>query len=165
MIGKTIERDINDMPIGFLYDQSYTNGNPLLRVLRPSTLKGINSSDRAPRGLFSIPDSPHSHFSKVQETYDLWAKCWATSYVPLILSRQKWHEADDNLHPNDIIYFKLEDSLLKPTWRLRKVENVNLGRDGRVRDVTLAYKILKDDGSWIHSVEVDLQEKLLNCLS
>ena len=151
-IGKTIERDINDMPIGFLYDQSYTNGNPLLRVLRPSTLKGINSSDRAPRGLFSIPDLPHGHFSKVQEVYDLWAKCWATSYVPLILSRQKWHEADDNLNPNDIIYFKLEDSLHKPTWRLGKVENVNIGRDGKVRDVTVAYKILKDDGSWSHSV-------------
>ena len=29
---------------------------------------------------------------------------------------------------------------------------MNIGRDGKVRDVTVAYKILKDDGSWSHSV-------------
>ena len=74
-VGKAMEREVNNIPIGFLYEKSSSAGNPLLRVLRPSSLKGMNASDRAPRGLFTIPDQPEQHFDKVQTAYNLWAQC------------------------------------------------------------------------------------------
>ena len=150
-LGKSMEREINNIPIGFLYDQTNNNGNPLLRILRPSSLKGMNNSDRAPRGLFTIPDLPQNHFNKVQEAYNLWFKCWATSYIPVILEGKKWAVSDQNLQVNDIVYFKIEDSALKPIWKVGKVDSVKEGRDGLVREVNVAHKIIKEE-TWSHSV-------------
>ena len=152
-MGKAMEREVNNTPIGFLYEKSAVDGNPLLRVLRPSSLKGMNASDRAPRGLFSIPDLPSQHFSKVEEAFNLWTKCWATSYVPIILERQKWTQADPNLSVNDVIYFKLDESPMKADWKIGKVDSVKFGRDGKVREVNVAYKIIKEGlANWTHSV-------------
>ena len=150
-IAKAMEREVNNVPIGFLYDKTTVDGNPILRILRPSTLKGMNASDRAPSGLYTIPDLPEEHFNKVQEAYNMWAKCWATSYLPLILERQKWHGEDPNLAMNDVVFFKLVDSVLKADWRLGKVDTVKIGRDVRVREANIAYKIMKKDG-WTHNV-------------
>ena len=151
-IGKALERDINNIPIGFLYEKSAVDGNPLLRVLKPSSLKGLNCSDRAPSGLFTIPENPGDHFSKVQQAYNLWSQCWLTSYLPLIMHRQKWDKEDDNLELNDVVYFMLDEKVLKPDWRIGKVEAVQKGRDNRVRQVTIAYKVFKEnDSTWTHS--------------
>ena len=112
-----------------------------------------NTSDRAPRGLFSIPDLPSQHFSKVEEAYNLWAQCWATSYVPIILERQKWTQEDPSLSVNDVIYFKLDESAMKADWKIGKVDSVKFGRDGKVREVNVAYKIIKEGlANWTHSV-------------
>ena len=43
------------------------------------------------------------------------------------MNRQKWHE-DENLAVNDVVYFMLEDKVLKPDWRIGKVESVKVGR-------------------------------------
>ena len=69
----------------------------------------------------------------------------------MMLDRQKWHDNDPNLSVNDIVYFKLDDSPLKIDWRVGKVEVVKSGRDGKVREVSVAYKIVKDE-RWSHSV-------------
>ena len=152
-MGKAMEREVNNTPIGFLYEKSAVDGNPLLRVLKPASLKGMNASDRAPRGLFSIPDLPTQHFSKVEEAYNLWVQCWATSYVPVILERQKWHEEDPNLSVNDIVYFKIVESPMKAEWKIGKVESVRLGRDDKVREVNVSHKIIKEGlSNWTHSV-------------
>lgn len=152
-VGKAMERKVNETPIGFLYDKSSKEGNPVLRILKPSTLKGMNAGDRAPRGLFTIPDLPEQHFNKVQTAYNLWAKCWATSYLPMLLERQKWPDSDSNLVEGDIVYFKLDDSPLKIDWRVGKVESVKIGRDGASREATVAYKIIKENSDeWTHSV-------------
>ena len=152
-IGKALEREINDVPIGFLYEKSSADGNPILRVLRPSSLKGMNCSDRAPAGLFRIPDHAEEHFQKVQDCYNLWATCWATSYLPLIMIRQKWQDEDPSLSVNDLVYFMLDEKVLKPDWRVGKVESVKVGRDGKVREINISYRVMKEDTNlWSHSV-------------
>ena len=144
---------MNETLIRFLYDKSSREGNPVLRILKPSTLKGMNASDRAPRGLFTVPDLPEKHLDKVRTAYNTWARCWATSYLPMLLERQKWPESDSNLAEGDIVYFKLDDSPLKIDWRVGKVESVQIGRDGTSREANIAYKILKEDSDeWTHSV-------------
>ena len=54
---------------------------------------------------------------------------------------------------NDIVYFKLKESPLKADWRLGKVDNIKIGRDGKVREANIAYKIFKDGtNDWSHNV-------------
>ena len=151
-VGKAIEHEANDIPIGYLYDRSGNDGNPILRMLRPNSLKGFGLTNRAPKGIFNIPNSPVDLMSRIKDLYDSWYRCWVTSFVPLILERPKWKLESDNLAPNDVIYFKMLDSPLGATWKLGKVESVKTGRDGFVRDVTVAYKIMDDDTeTWRHA--------------
>ena len=152
-MGKAMEHEVNNIPIGFLFDRSTVEGNPILRLLKPNSLRGFNASDRAPKGLFSIPNLPEDHFTRVQVAYEAWAQCWATSYLPnILLDRQKWTEEDPCVNVNDIVYFKMKDSKLKIEWKLGKVDSVKISRDGKVREVQVAYKIMKEDNRWEHNV-------------
>ena len=53
---------------------------------------------------------------------------------------------------NDVVYFKLEESPLKNTWKLGKIDSVKLGRDKKVREVNVAYRIMKEGLNWEHNV-------------
>ena len=151
-VAKAIEHEANNIPIGYLYERSSIDGNPVLRMLRPNSLKGFGLTDRAPGGLFNIPNTPVDLMSKIQNLYDAWYKCWAASYVPMLLERPKWKMEYDNLQQNDVVYFKMTDSPLGASWRLGKVEDVKVGKDGCVREVLIAYKIMEEDeNSWRHS--------------
>ena len=55
-VGKMIERTVNSIPMGYLFHGSGCN-NPLLRILTPNSLRLISASDRAPAGLFNIPNN------------------------------------------------------------------------------------------------------------
>ena len=157
-IAKAIEHEVNSVPLGFLYHQG--NANPLLRVLCPNLLKNGTFSNRAPKGLFSIPNSVEDLMSNVENTYNLWFQVWNTEYLPLVMDRPKWHLEDENLQEQDLIYFKLTDSKLAADWKLGKVEYVNVGRDGKVRSVGISHKIMiehdnkvyHEDLDWKHSV-------------
>ena len=77
---------------------------------------------------------------------------WNVNYIPLIMDRQKWQVEGENLREQDLVYFKLTDSALAADWRLGKVEYVNTSRDGKVREVGIAYKIMDEDDGWKHNV-------------
>ena len=64
-------------------DQDQGTENPLLRVLTPSLLKNSTFTDRAPRGLFSIPNSPSDLSNDIIKIYNMWFQIWNTSYLPL----------------------------------------------------------------------------------
>ena len=69
-MAKPIEREVNEIPIGFLYEEEAGEGNPLLRVLKPSSLMEALSDLL---GLFSIPESSND-MSKIDNVFDLWYK-------------------------------------------------------------------------------------------
>ena len=150
-IGKLIERSVNSIPLGYLHHE--TGGmSPLLRILTPNCLKLITNSDRAPVGLFTVPDSAAGIMDNIQEKYEAWYHVWNEQYLPLVMSRRKWHFHRENMKPGDIIYFKLTESKMSANWRIGKVEEVKLGQDGYVRQVTVAYKDTSNDepADWTH---------------
>ena len=151
-IAKAIEREVNSIPLGFLHHQG--TGNPLLRVLCPALLRNGTYSDRAPKGMFTIPDLVEDLITKVTNTYNMWFQVWNVDYIPLIMDRPKWHLQDDDLKTDDLVYFKLTDSPLAADWRFGKIEYVHTGRDGRVREVGISYKCkdFDDENNWKHSV-------------
>ena len=157
-ICKAIEHEVNSVPMGFLYHQG--SANPLLRILCPNLLKNSTFTDRAPKGLFSIPNAAEDLMTRIENIYNLWFQVWNCEYLPLVMDRPKWHVEDENLKENDLVYFKLTDSKLAADWRMGKVEYVNIGRDGRVRSVGISYKIMvekeekvfHEDFEWRHAV-------------
>ena len=64
-----------------------------------------------------------------------------------IARRQKWFSQDDDLKEQDVVYFKLEDSVLSSKWHISKVEYVLPSRDTRTRKVGISYKHDTEDGS------------------
>ena len=68
-IAKAIEHEVNSVPLGFLYHQG--TANPLLCVLCPNLLKNSTFTDRAPKGLFSIPDSAEDMMTNIGNTYNM----------------------------------------------------------------------------------------------
>ena len=146
-----MERTVNSIPIGYLH-HSAGGINPLLRILTPNSLRLISTSDRAPAGLFNLPDDPAGIMDSIQEKYQLWYQVWNTDYIPLVMDRQKWHFRKENLLPGDIVYFKLRESKMSAWWKIGKVEQVDIGTDGYARQVTIAYKdTTGDDASnWRH---------------
>merc|ERR1719233_2627379 len=150
-IAKLIERTVNSIPIGYLLHQAGGN-NALLRILTPNNLRLITTGDRAPAGIFNIPDKPEDIIENIDEKYRLWYEVWNEYYVPLIMQGKKWHEENENLVPGDIVYFKLQESAMSANWRSGKVEKVKVGADGCVRQVTISYTDTTSDNAedWTH---------------
>ena len=61
----------------------------------------------------------------------IWFRVWNTTYIPLVMDRQKWFKEEENLKENDIVHFKLTYSPMSPDWLIGKVEFVKLSRDKR----------------------------------
>ena len=70
-------------------------------------LKLNTSSERAPNGIFSVPDRPQDLMTKIEQTYSLWYKLFSEEMIPLIADRRKWHFDEQDLVVNDIVFFKL----------------------------------------------------------
>ena len=149
-IAKVIENEVNSIPLGYLHHQGSLN--PLMRVLCPSLLKNGTFSNRAPKGIFTIPDSTADMTANIVTIYNMWFRLWNTTYLPLVMDRPKWHIEEENLQTNDLVYFKLTDSKLSADWKVGKVEYVKIGRDGKVREVGIAFKNMDEEGDWRHSL-------------
>ena len=150
-LAKALERTVNSVPIGFLHHQS-GGLNPLLRILTPNSLRLISTSERAPASLFNIPDNPAGIMDDIQQKYETWYHVWNEQYLPLIMNRQKWHFRKENLCPGDIVYFKLTESKMSACWKVGKIEEVKIGKDGYVRQACIAYKDTtgEDASAWEH---------------
>jgi hypothetical protein len=71
-------------------------------------------------------------------TDQFWAR-WLKEYVPLLVTRSKWHKRERNLAVNDLVV--VDDPFLpRNLWPVGVIQKVSPGRDGVVRtvDVRLA---------------------------
>ena len=144
-VAKAVEHDVNNLPLGYLLHQG--ENSQLLSVLRPNLLKLNAGNGRAPSGMFDVPDRAQDLMHKVDKTYNLWYRIWCDEYIPIIVKRQIWHNEEENLEENDIVYFKLTDSPLSPNWTIGKIDNIIKSRDGKVRTIGVSYKHDTEDGS------------------
>ena len=143
-VAKCVEHQVNSIPLGYLNHRE--DNASLLRILTPNFLKLNAAANRSPSSLFSLPKSGKDLFSKVEDAYRVFYKIFNDVYVPLIAKRQKWHEEHENLKENDVVYFKLTDSVLGSNWLIGKVEDVKLSKDGKVRLIIVGYKYDTEDG-------------------
>merc|ERR1711891_85635 len=119
-IAKAIERQVNDVPLGLL-EQSTRKGK-VLRILTPNMLKMNTRSNRAPKGLLTIPGHASDLVKNIEKGFNLWYKVWNDVYLPMAAQYKKWPNQAENISVGHIVLFKLKDSVLASTWRIGKVE-------------------------------------------
>ena len=66
--------------------------------------------------------------------------------MPLVAKRQKWHQETEDIGPQDIVYFKLRDTMVSSRWLIGKVEEVIKSKDGIVRKLMIGYKYDTEQG-------------------
>ena len=145
-VAKSVEHEVNSIPLGYLTHKE--DNAPLLRILTPNFLRLNAGANRAPSTLFSIPNESGDLMDRIQRAYKSWYTVWNNSYVPLLAKRQKWHDSDENLEENDVVYFKLTDSVLSSKWLIGKVESVlpSKSKDKKVRNILISYKFDTEGG-------------------
>jgi hypothetical protein len=136
-----IENNYNSLPLGYSYDRSQDN-TPLYKIITPNFFKMGRNNQRALDGPVRLPTDGGEMLEKVYEMYDVMFKLWANTYVPRLIYRpSKWNKGDDELHIGDLVYFqKSPDKKLASKWIIGMVEQLPVGRDGKVRRVLVKYQ-------------------------
>ena len=138
---KLVENNYNSLPLGYKYDRSITN-TPMLKIITPNFFRMGRNNDRALDGPVRMPGGGGELPEKVNEMYDGMFKLWADTYVPkLIYQPTKWNKDDLELHVGDLVYFQKEpDKKLPSKWIIGMVDELDRGRDGKVRRVFVKYQ-------------------------
>ena len=63
----------------------------------PNSLKLNTWGDKAPSGLFTLPQSANDLMSKIKKKYKLFYEVWNTNNISLITKRQKWHFEEEKI--------------------------------------------------------------------
>lgn len=127
---------LNERPIGLKpgYDIS------LGAYLCPNDLLLGRASNRVPSGPMVDTADVRKRFSIVQSVVTSFWRRWMRDYFPTLTIRQRWHTARRNLRAGDVVLVQDSD-LIRGNWKLAQVEKAKPGKDGKVRDVVLRYKI------------------------
>ena len=138
---KLTENNYNSLPLGYKYDRSITN-TPLLKIITPNFFKMGRNNNRALDGPLRVPGGGGELLKNINDMYDGIFKLWADTYVPkLIYQPTKWNKDDQELHVGDLVYFQKEpDKKLPSKWIIGMIDELDRGRDGKVRKVIVKYQ-------------------------
>ena len=135
---KLVESQYNNLPLGYHYGRAADN-TPLLRILTPNMLRIGRVNKRSLDGPIMLPQGRMELLTKVEETYSAWYKIWLETLVPKLLYVPKWFKSSKELKPGDMVFFRKTESALDGKWVVGMVDQVERGRDGTIRMVTVKY--------------------------
>ncbi|XP_045109596.1 uncharacterized protein LOC123503684 [Portunus trituberculatus] len=127
---------LNERPIGFKPGEDFDEGT----VLRPNDLLLGRSTIDAPCGFWNERGEVSRSYAFKIKVIDLFWKKWMKNYFPTLIVRQKWHVSVRNVRKGDIVLVN-DHNVLRGEWKLAEVVEGIPGRDGKIRDVLLRYKI------------------------
>ena len=70
----------------------------------------------------------------------LWFEVWLTSHVPTLLNQSKWFASDEALKKGDVVLFLKQEGSLSSNYQFGIIDSVNVGKDGKVRKVSVRYR-------------------------
>ena len=137
-LAKLVENQYNALPLGY-HQHERAGGSPLLKLICPNHLRVGRINSRTLDGPMRLPTDKEEYLGVVRQKYDAWFKIWCDTYVPHLLHQPKWFNSDKDLLVGDLVYFLKKDSKLASKWILGMVEEIDKGRDGVLREVTVKY--------------------------
>ena len=133
---------INERPIGVK-----TNDPNDGTYLCPNDLLLGRASVSVPPGPWSPKDCFKLRWKFTQQVVDAFWKRWTRDFFPTLIIRQKWHTSVRNLKVGDIVMVQ-DSNMIRGQWKLAQICEANPGKDGKVRDVQLRYKVLDSSSSY-----------------
>ena len=127
---------LNERPIGIKPGVDIELGS----YLCPNDLLLGRTSIRAPIGTHLVNEGFKNRLEFVERILNGFWKKWHRDYFPTLIVRQKWHVDRRNVSIGDVVIVQDTNSL-RGQWKLAQVIEVESSRDGKVRDVTLRYKL------------------------
>ena len=125
---------INKRPIGTL-----PSTDSEINILTSNSLLLGRAIAKNPGGWQPGSQDPRKRHHVVQAIVDMFWKKWTQLYAPALVVRRKWHTANRNLHPGNVVIIA-DRNTMRGEYRLGLVEEVFPGRDGKVRRVSVMYK-------------------------
>jgi len=128
---------LNERPIGVL-----PGLDAEISILTPNSLLLGRSMGSNPGGWQAQNQSLTQRLQLVQTVSDLFWKRWVELGAPGLIVQRKWHTANRNLKPGDVVVIA-DKNTLRGEYRIGLVQEVYPGVDGKVRKVKLMYKNYK----------------------
>ena len=126
---------INSRPIGIISGSDPDDPKPIT----PNDLILGRSTNEVPQGPFNSKVSITRRFLFVQSLVDDWWQQWYNIVLPSLVPSYKWKQKYRNVKVGDICLIRYKG--IRSTYRLGRVTETKLGKDGLVRSVRLTYKL------------------------
>ncbi|XP_068224543.1 uncharacterized protein [Palaemon carinicauda] len=127
---------MNERPIGIKPGMDVELGT----YLCPNDLLLGRASNKVPSGSWSTSGDTKKRLNFIQNVVDTFWRKWQRDYFPTLIVRQKWHTDKRNVQPGDIVLIK-DTNVVQGKWKMGQVVDTETGRDNKVRDVSIRYKI------------------------
>jgi len=138
-----IANSINDLPLAL--------GNVIgefesMDLLTPNRLLFGRNNARSPAAPLQMTNDPSKLIQANERIFEAWFEVWMTSHVPKLMTRPKWFTTERHLKVGDVIMFNKHESQLKCVYRYGIVKDVNVGKDGCIREAVIRYRNDKENG-------------------
>lgn len=108
-------------------------------LITPNRLLLGRNNERSPTGRLAVENDNLKLIRDNQRIFDAWFDAWLTTHVPNLVARPKWFNSDTDLNVGDVVLFLKQESILCNTYQYGMVNEVEHGRDGRIRRVKVRY--------------------------
>ena len=135
-LGSTIANSINNMPLSLGYTQPNME---FIDLLTPNRLKLGRNNERSPIGEMTVSE-PNKVIEENQAIFNAWFEVWLSAHVPKLMSQPKWFHSDKDMKKGDVVLFLKKDCIVGSNYRFGMVEDVDVGRDGKIRQVKVRYR-------------------------
>ena len=131
---------INARPIGIVSGSDPTCPMPIT----PNHLLLGRSTPDVAHGLFDNDESASKRQIFLQSLVEDWWKNWYRNVLPSLVPSYKWRQKHRNVCVGDVCLIKYTN-MKRGTYRLGRVTSVRMGKDNKVRTVSLQYKNPKEN--------------------
>ena len=132
------ENIVNSRPLTYCSD-SIDDFSPLT----PNHLLLFQANNPYPWGKFDDAETYRKQWKYAQTVVDSFWKRWLKEYLPFLQNRIKWQVEKPNLKVGSLCMMADEGVPFRGVYPMAKVTAIKVGRDGRVRSVTLKSPLSK----------------------
>ena len=143
---KTIASVLNSRPISARYGPKQAEADPdYLEVITPNMLLTARSGVDLPIREYSDEDKPSKRLAYKEDLENSWWNQWKVHCFDSLLPTQSWHQKRRGVKPGDIVLVSYPDKSKTGTFRLGRVDKIEVDEDGLVRTCVVRYRLVRSD--------------------
>ena len=143
---KTIASVLNSRPISARYGPKQVEADPdYLEVITPNMLLTARSGVDLPIREHSDEDKPSKRLAYKEDLENSWWNQWKIHCFDSLLPTQSWHQKRRGVKPGDIVLVSYPDKSKTGTFRLGRVDKIEVDEDGLVRTCVVKYRLVRSD--------------------